>query len=117
MVVDDNADAAETLVELLNVHGYEAKALYDGPSTLEEVRRFRPDVLLVDISLPTMDGYELARMLRRTPETASAGLIAVTGYDQESHRLRAQDAGFDDYLVKPLDVEKLLSLLRSDKSG
>ena len=117
MVVDDNTDAAETLVELLNVHGYEAKALHDGPSTLDEARRFRPDALLIDIGLPAMDGYEVAQKLRQIPEASSAHLIAVTGYGQDSHRQRAEDAGFDAYLVKPIDLNKLFTLLEAEQSG
>ena len=111
MVVDDHRDTVETLVELLNLHGYDARAIYDGPSALRELPRFRPDALLVDIELPGMDGCELARMVRAIPGATAIHLVAITGYDQESDRRRAKDAGFDAYLVKPIELESLLSLL------
>jgi CheY-like chemotaxis protein len=114
MVIDDNQDAAQTLAELLEAYGHVAKAVYDGPSALQEIPRFKPDVLFVDIGLPVMDGYELARRLRQIPEAASARLIAITGYGQDSDRLRAAEAGFDAHLVKPVDLEKLRSLLQDD---
>jgi PAS domain S-box-containing protein len=117
LVIDDNEDAAETLAELLEAYGHVAKALYDGPSALLEVRRFKPDVLFVDIGLPVMDGYELARRLRQMPELASARLIAITGYGQDSDRLLAAEAGFDAHLVKPVDLEKLRSLLNADDAN
>lgn len=117
MVVDDNEDAVETLVELLSAYGYAAKGLCDAVATLETAQDFRPDVLLIDIGMPGADGYELARTLRRMPETASARLIAVTGHAEESYRRLAEEAGFDDYLVKPINIEELLSLLGGAGAG
>ena len=113
MVIDDNQDAAETLAALLDSYGHVTRTLFDGPSALEAAAEFRPDVLLVDIGLPVMDGYELARRLREIPQTASARIIAITGYGQDSDRRRTADAGFDAHLVKPVNLETLQSLLQS----
>ena len=78
---------------------------------------FDPDLMLVDIGLPVMDGYELARQLRAKPALAHARLIAVTGYGQESDRRRALEAGFDEHLVKPIDLERLETMLRAHLSS
>jgi CheY-like chemotaxis protein len=115
MVVDDNRDAAETLVELLDLQGYTCRALYDAASTLDEARDFAPDALLIDIGMPGIDGFELARTLRGMAETASTRLVAITGYGDASHRERAEDAGFDGYLVKPVNIEELLLLLEQKR--
>jgi len=116
LIVDDNRDAAEILAEALDLSGYQTRVAFDGPSTLAMVDAFKPDVMLVDIGLPVMDGYELARQLRANPGLASARLIAVTGYGQESDRRRALDAGFDEHMVKPLDLERLEAMLRQSLS-
>ncbi len=105
LVVDDNVDAAETIAKLLRLAGYEAECVYDGPSALEAVERKRPDIVVLDIGLPGMDGYEVARRLRarfrRMP------LIAVTGYGQDSDRKRSLQAGFDHHFTKPVDPLEL----------
>ncbi len=110
-VVDDNQDAAEILAEALEESGYLTRVAFDAPSALEAVGAFNPDVMLIDIGLPVMDGYELARRLRANPQLASARLIAVTGYGQESDRRRALEAGFNEHLVKPIDLERLQEML------
>ena len=107
LVVDDNRDAAETLREVLQAYGYVTQVAYDGPSGLEAAKSFHPDVALVDIGLPTMDGYEVARRIRRLPELRTVRLIAVTGYGQASDRRRSAQAGFDYHLVKPVDLAEL----------
>ena len=107
LVVDDNADAADTLCNLLRLFGHEARCVYDGPSALSEAERFRPHVILLDIGLPGMDGYEVARVLRANPSFGATMLIAVTGYGQSEDRLRSQQAGFDRHLTKPVDPERL----------
>jgi CheY-like chemotaxis protein len=107
LVVDDNRDAAETMRELLQVYGYATRVAYDGPEALDAAIAFRPDVALVDIGLPAMDGYEVARRIRQLPELRAIRLIAVTGYGQASDRHRTEQAGFDHHLVKPVDVEEL----------
>jgi PAS domain S-box-containing protein len=110
LVVDDNEDAAEMMAMLLRSVGHDVRVAYDGPSALELVRRVPPDVALVDIGLPVMDGYELARHLRA--ELASdAVIVAVTGYGQESDRARALAAGFHAHFVKPVTFEQLSGVL------
>jgi signal transduction histidine kinase/ActR/RegA family two-component response regulator len=111
MVVDDNADAAKTIAMLLEILGYSVAVEYDAHSALKRARIEAPRVLLLDIGLPDMDGYELARRLRAMPETAQATLIALTGYGQEEDRARTKAAGFDHHFVKPVDPAQLAALL------
>ncbi len=115
LVVDDNADAAESLALVLRAAGYEVRTAHDGPAALEAAAAARPDAVLLDLGLPRMDGYEVARRLRRQAGAAPPLLVAVTGYGQEENRRRAEQAGFDGYLVKPADpgeVQRLLASLR-----
>jgi CheY-like chemotaxis protein len=108
LIVDDNADAAESIAELLELSGNEIRIAHDGPEALRIVRGLAPDVCLVDIGLPVMDGYELARRLRESKQLAEgARLIAVTGYGQDADRERSRRAGFDAHLVKPVDLDLL----------
>jgi PAS domain S-box-containing protein len=111
MVVDDNVDAAQMLAALLEVQGHAVCVEYDAKGALERARRERPEVLLLDIGLPDMDGYELARRLRNLPESAGATLVALTGYGQSQDRKEAEQAGFDHYLVKPADMEQVNDVL------
>ncbi|HEX8785801.1 MAG TPA: ATP-binding protein, partial [Telluria sp.] len=111
MVVDDNVDAAQMLAALLEVQGHAVSVEYDAEGALERARRERPDVLLLDIGLPDMDGYELARRLRAQPESAGATLVALTGYGQNQDREEAHQAGFDHYLVKPADLGQVNEVL------
>lgn len=111
MVVDDNVDAASMLAMLLEAHGHRVIIEHGSRSALERARKQVPQVCLLDIGLPEMDGIELARRLRAQPETASSLLIAVTGYGQEQDREQTLDAGFDHHLVKPIDFAKLAALL------
>lgn len=111
LVVDDNVDAATMLAMLLEASGHEALVEHGARRALERAKSARPQVCLLDIGLPEMDGNELARHLRAQPETAGALLIAVTGYGQEDDRRRALAAGFDHHLVKPVDVRKLATIL------
>jgi PAS domain S-box-containing protein len=111
MVVDDNADAAQMLAALLEVQGHAVSVEYDAAGALARARRERPDVMLLDIGLPDMDGYELARRLRTQPETAGATLVALTGYGQHQDRQDAERAGFDHYLVKPADLNQVNEVL------
>jgi CheY-like chemotaxis protein len=111
LVVEDNEDAAESLRLFLEFYGYEVSLAYTGPDGVEAAKAVRPDVVLCDIGLPGMDGFQVASTLRRTPETAAVRLIAVTGYGQEEDRRRALEAGFDVHLVKPVDPQKLLGYL------
>jgi len=113
LVVDDNPDAAATLAELLVLWGHEVRVVHDGRLALEEARQFHPEVVLLDIGLPYMDGYEVARRLGEQAERQGLRLVAVTGYGQEEDRRKAQEAGFDDHLVKPVDPDHLQQLLAS----
>jgi signal transduction histidine kinase/ActR/RegA family two-component response regulator len=109
LVVDDNLDAAELLAELLGALGYETRTAADAPSALALAREFEPDVALLDIGLPVMDGYELADRLRASKQQIA--LVALTGYGQDSDRLRSTQAGFAAHLVKPVDVQQLTQVL------
>jgi two-component system CheB/CheR fusion protein len=110
-VVEDNLDAALTLVDLLTIWGYEVRAVHDGLAAVEAAPEFHPDVVLLDIGLPGIDGYEVARRLRRRPDLAGLLIVAVTGYGQESDRQRSREAGSDHHMVKPVDLEALRHLL------
>jgi PAS domain S-box-containing protein len=111
MVVDDNVDAAETLGMLLEAAGHQVIVEHRPLRALERARIEMPDACLLDIGLPEIDGNELARRLRRQPETAGATLIAITGYGQQRDREQAFDAGFGHHLVKPVDIDKLEAVL------
>jgi CheY-like chemotaxis protein len=111
LVVDDNEDAAEMLAEVLALVGHRTRAVFDSAGALELAEGFRPDAALLDIGLPGMDGYELARRLRAIPELARICLVAVTGYGQASDRERALQAGFDEHLVKPVDFDEVQAVL------
>jgi signal transduction histidine kinase len=111
LVVDDNVDAANMLALLLEAMGHHVMIEHDPFRALELAKKERPDACLLDIGLPGMDGIELAGRLRRSAETANAGLIAITGYGQENDRHAALAAGFDHHLVKPVHMSKLTELL------
>jgi two-component system CheB/CheR fusion protein len=117
LVVEDNPDGADTLAKLLRVNGHEVRTAVDGPSALKTVGAFQPDVILLDIGLPGMSGYDVATQLRQLPGMASALLIALTGYGQQRDRDRSREAGFDQHLTKPVDHQALLRLLRSPARG
>jgi PAS domain S-box-containing protein len=111
LVVDDNADAAATLGELLAALGHEVMVRFDGKSALADAASFRPQVLVLDIGLPDIDGYELARRLRSEAPTAQARYLALTGYGQPHDRTLAHAAGFDHHFVKPVDIAALQAVL------
>jgi CheY-like chemotaxis protein len=104
LVVDDNCDVADSLAMLLRLEGHEVEIAYSAPGTFEAVQRMRPDAVLLDIGLPQMDGYEVARRLRADPAASRVHLIALTGYGQEHDRERAREAGFGAHLVKSADI-------------
>ncbi len=112
LVVDDNVDSAESLALLLKTMGQVVHTAYDGPAALDAVERFSPDVVLLDIGLPGMSGYEVARQIRQRGQ-ADVLLIALTGYGQKEDQARAREAGFDHHLVKPTDVRRLPELFVS----
>ncbi len=111
LVIDDNRDGADFLAEVLSEMGHEVAVAYDGPSGLATAASFRPELALVDIGLPIMDGYEVARRLRAEPGLEGLTLVAVTGYGQKADRERALRQGFAEHLTKPLDLERLRPFL------
>lgn len=113
LVVDDNVDAATTLAMYLEALGHKVLVEHRACDALQCAKREAPEVLMLDIGLPEMDGNELARRLRCESETSGSLLIAVTGYGQDQDRIKALDAGFDHHLVKPLDIRKLSVILNS----
>jgi len=113
LVVDDNVDAASTLGELLKVLGHEPLVAHDAPSALALAREECPQLALVDLGLPILDGYELIGRLRNLPGMHSLPAIAVTGYGQASDRAKSHAAGFDRHVVKPVGLEDLRTLLAS----
>ncbi|BDB29276.1 response regulator (plasmid) [Cupriavidus sp. P-10] len=113
LVVDDNADAAESTAMVLRLDGHEVKIASDGPSALQSAAEFHPEVILLDIGLPAMDGHEVARRLRAMPDFADTLLIALSGYAGEEHLGRARQAGFDHHLVKPAALAQLNRLIAS----
>ena len=111
LLVDDSVDAAEALSMLLETLGHEVRTMHDGTSALAIVDEFRPEVVILDIGLPGMDGFALARELRKLPSTRDVLLIALTGYGGDEDRLRARAAGFDHHLVKPVSFADLEDLI------
>ena len=113
LVVDDNRDAAESLRMLLRMMGAEVRTAVDGGTALEAFGTDRPSVVLLDIGLPDMDGYEVARRVRQRPEGREVTLIALTGWGQEEDRRLSREAGIDHHLIKPVDFAELERLLTS----
>ncbi len=111
LVIEDNADAAETLQDLLTLWGHQSEVAHSGPEGIRRAAEFRPQVVLCDIGLPNMSGYEVAAQLRQNPSTEFAYLVAVTGYGQDQDRAQSAAAGFHTHLVKPLDLNALEQLL------
>jgi CheY-like chemotaxis protein len=116
LLVDDNADAVETLADLLRSSEHEVLVTLDGPAALAQAAAFGPDVALLDIGLPVMDGYELARKLRRLLPTPIR-LVAITGYGQEHDRQRCLDAGFAEHLVKPVEWRQVLAAVEHESAS
>jgi CheY-like chemotaxis protein len=111
LVVDDTADTVDSFLLLLQLWGYVGVAAYDGPGALDTARRERPDVVLLDLGLPRMDGYAVARQLRQLPGLEGVLLVAITGHGQPETRRLCQEAGFDALLLKPFDLEEVQKLL------
>lgn len=113
LVVDDNVDAAKSLSMLLRVLGQRTRIAHDAEGALALIEERRPDVVFLDIGLPHVDGYELARRIRQLSEGQNIILVALTGWGQEDDRRRSREAGFDDHLTKPIDhatLERVLAL-------
>ena len=107
LIIEDYHDTAETTKVLLGLAGYEVQTAHSGRQGLEAARSFRPRVVLCDIAMPGMSGYEVARALRREPALDPLYLIAVTGYGRDEDQREALEAGFDLHLIKPVDIELL----------
>ena len=116
LVVDDNIDAAQSLAMLVEISGHETQVAYDGPSALKTALTWQPDVVLLDIGLPGLNGYEVAMRIRQESKRKDIVLVALTGYGQESDRKKSQDAGFDHHLVKPADFDEVERILTPDPS-
>jgi CheY-like chemotaxis protein len=115
LVVDDNVDLARGLARLLEIRGHEVQVAYDGPTGLDKAKKSKPDIVLLDIGLPGMDGYQVAAHLRREEAVKDAMLIAISGYGQEEDLRLAKEAGFDYHLVKPIASADLFKLLRESE--
>jgi len=117
LVVDDLADATDSMTLLLGLWGYDAEGCYDGPSALKTAVTYRPHVVLLDVAMPRMDGFQVARRLRALLELANTVIIGISGYANESYSRRARAAGFDRFLVKPVEPCLLEELLNHVASG
>jgi len=113
LVVDDNEDAANTLAMILKLEGHDVDTAYSGAEALGKLDGFKPGVVLLDIGLPGIDGFEVAARIRAQPRHAGMRLVAITGYGTDADRLRTQQAGFESHLVKPVDFTELLKVLGS----
>jgi CheY-like chemotaxis protein len=111
LVADDNQDALESLATLLEINGHEVHTASDGMIAVEVASRCHPEIALLDIGMPRMDGYEVARRIRAEPWGKNTVLVALTGWGQEEDRRRTREAGFDSHLVKPLDLDVLSDFL------
>jgi len=114
LVVDDNVDAAESAAEILRLLGNEVSVVHDGLAAVSAVEASRPDIVLLDIGLPGIDGYEVARRVRRSVHGKDVMLVALTGWGQDQDRQRASDSGFDQHWVKPVGLDKLQEISRGN---
>ncbi len=118
LVVDDLVEVAEDMAALVReAFGHEVRTAHDGPTALQVAAEFRPELVLLDIGLPGMDGYEVARRLRGLPGLGDVVLVALTGWGQEGDRRKTQEAGFNHHLVKPVGLKELQALLAGSKLG
>jgi len=117
LVVDDNRDAAESMGLVLARAGAEVEVVHDGASALDRVEKFHPAIVLLDIGMPEMDGYEVARRIRARPALRDVRLVALTGWGQAEDRLRSREAGFDHHLIKPAGIDELCALLPSTRDS
>jgi CheY-like chemotaxis protein len=111
LIVDDNADSAETLALLLQIGGNETRTAHDGLAAMAAAEAFQPEVALLDIGLPVLNGWDTARRIRAQPWGKKMILVALTGWGQEEDRRKSKEAGFDHHLVKPVDIDALMKML------
>ena len=107
LVTDDNQDAANSVAMLLRLSGHEVETAYDGIKAVQKAESYQPDIMLLDIGLPGMNGYDVCRSIRQQPWGKSIRIVALTGWGQDQDRRTAREAGFDDHLVKPVDPQTL----------
>jgi CheY-like chemotaxis protein len=117
LVVDDDVDTRETLTLLLRMWGNDARGVSNGPSALVQADDYHPDVILLDICMPGMDGCEVARQLRQRPRSEEFYLVSLTGYDQEDVRRRSREMGCDEHWIKPVEPNVLRRFLEARKKG
>jgi CheY-like chemotaxis protein len=117
LVVDDYQDLADSLALMLRALGANARAAYDGQSALTAAAEFRPDLVFLDLGLPGITGLEVARAIRRAPDLASVYLVAVSGWNHDEARRQSVEAGFNDYVVKPLALDTVQRLLLACRAG
>jgi two-component system, sensor histidine kinase len=117
LIVDDNEDSAESMMMLARSWGHEVAVANDGPVALTLALTFQPDIAMVDIGLPGMDGYEVARRLRKASSDRDLYLMALTGYGRADDVRLAREAGFDEHLIKPTNLDELRRMLESDTAG
>jgi CheY-like chemotaxis protein len=111
LVADDNRDSADSMAVVLRMMGHDVRTVHDGRQAIDEAAVFRPDVALLDIGMPQVDGYEAARRIREAPWGQAMLLVALTGWGQDEDRRRAAEAGFDLHFTKPIDVDEIEKLL------
>jgi CheY-like chemotaxis protein len=111
LVVDDNVDAANLTAELLNILGFSAQAVHDGHRAVELARHSLPNIVIADLGMPYMDGFQVARALRELPGASSLRIVALTGWNDRSTRARVIECGFDDHLTKPATIDALLATI------
>jgi CheY-like chemotaxis protein len=111
LVVDDSRDAADTLAFALELLGCEVVRAYDGAAALQVLQRLRPTLIVLDLSMPLMDGYTLGRLIREDPALAVVPMVALSGFGRDADRRRSAEAGFDQHLLKPIEFEQLQQLL------
>ncbi|MEP6765177.1 MAG: response regulator [Gemmatimonadaceae bacterium] len=114
LVVDDGHDAADSLCMVLRMFGADSNVVYDGQSALDSIRNSKPDIVLLDLSMPGMDGYTVAKNVRANPECDDVRLIALTGWGTEEERVRSEAAGFTDHWVKPVPAATLRKLVSTE---
>ncbi|NCC20851.1 MAG: response regulator [Alphaproteobacteria bacterium] len=113
LIVDDNDKAARTLAMMCEVSNADVSFVTQGGLAAEKARAFKPDLILLDIGMPDMDGYEVCRQIKADSELRRIKVVANSGWSDDAHRKRSEEAGFDDYLVKPIRIQSLEELIRS----
>jgi len=111
LVIDDNENCAKIMMWTMEIFGHTVEMATDGPTAIELAKSFRPNVVLLDIGLPEMNGYEICQAMKKEPALQNTVFIAQTGWGQQEHRERTKEAGFDHHLVKPVDMKALTNIL------